>query len=431
LLQDADASYRQCLRKAADVMERDGIDAAAVVRKSPDEITRLLAGLKVKDPEALARRMHAAIYHLACKFPDAGLPATPTPARDIQELPRRRTLRRRFRSELVGAYLAVSRLRLSDPDAAGKPITLWTQLRCCREMLSAAVRGGTVVSDEFGFEALSYEPIARVALDRLRAYYSPKTASKILGGFIKLAGLVLGLDHPHVAWLRDQRTPRNRALQHGPETKLAKIMSSDGVQRLLEAPDQIAACSTEAGCARKDEIGRLQHAVCLGLKLRHPALRPAQAVKLDFNEDIKLVEGKRCLVLWPASKGRQAVAEPMAREDLGRIKQLQAARRRTGLSSSLLYPTRDEAFADAPVHDAGRSTRPRHRKGGAPLQGLYLEIKLSTGLKVDFQDIKDLIARVWLESGIEPFVVARRAGYVHVRSLETRMSAHFKSKGCA
>lgn len=100
--------------------------------------------------------------------------------------------------------------------------------------------------------------------------------------------------------------------------------------------------------------------------------------------------------------------------------------------SPLLFPSRKHNFGPGKVklgHNDGGSDELRRRKTSSILEGLYKEIRVATGLELTFMGIQDLVARVLLESGIDPFIVARRAGYKHVRSLETRMRAHFRTEG--
>jgi len=143
---------------------------------------------------------------------------------------------------------------------------------------------------------------------------------------------------------------------------------------------------------------------------------------MNLTCDIVINQGKKYLHLSPLVRGGQCTVEPMTEESSQRLERLFSVKRQTGLSSPLLFPSREENFGD------GSSCR-KLRGTANVMQCLYADIQAATGLKLTFTDIKDLVVRVLLESGIEPFVVARRAGYKHLRSVEQRMAAFFRAVG--
>lgn len=435
MLQQAAPGYRHCLRHCAGLMERHGHSPQAVLALGPAEIERLLTERHVKDARGLARRMPGALTHLAERFPNAGLPVTPAGPPTQYTLPRRRDEPHQFRADVVGAWMAHKRRRAEDSKSVCTSLTFRTHIRSTRELLAASCRAGIEVDDEVGLEALTYPSIALSTLDQLRDSYSPKTVLKIFGGVIAVARAVLEPDHPHLAWLEAQRSSRtlqpSRELSHPAEIMLARIMSSDGVQRLLAVPDQIEESARAPNCGRKDRVGRMQYAYLLAMKFDHPGLTEKQGVRLNLETDIQVHEGRHFLVLSPTVKGGACTWEPMTERSVQRLNRLRTAKKTAGLPSALLFPTREENFgaADVAKRDGQGSRTPQFRGTGAVLNTLYREIKIFTGLDLTFMNITDVIVRVLLESRVDPFIVARRAGYRNVRSLESRMAALFRMRG--
>lgn len=429
LLPSAAPAYQHILRKAADLMENGGLTPHALVDLGPEERERRLRALQVPHAVSVARRIPAALTYLDRKFPGENLPVTAPELTGRHALPRRREEPRQFRLDMVAGYRALAQRRADEANDAHQPCTDRTNVRSCREYWAAVARAGIEMDDEFGLEAATCEPVALATLDRLRRDYALTTVQKILGGVIAVSALVLTPDHPHVGWLGTQRGAKNgqpgRALSHKTETKLAAIMSTGGVQRLLAVPDLIEGSASARGLARKDEIARLQHAFLLGLKFDHPGMTERQAATLHLVRDIDKIADRQCLKLWPTSKSSSFVAEPLSEQSKRRLQLLLKNKQRTGLTSPYLFPSREENFCAAPR--GGDETVRSGRRTSVVLSALYQEIYRHTGFKLVFMDLKDLIVKVLLESGIEPFIVARRAGYRHVRSMETRMRAHFQA----
>lgn len=435
MTQQASPGMRHCLRTCAGLMEKHGLSARELLALGPAEITRLLVENSIKDAMGLARRMPGALTHLAEKFPNAGLPITPAAPSTQHALQRRRDEPRQFRADVVGAWTAHKRRRAEDSKSVCTPLTFRTHVRSTREFLAAGCRAGIEVDDGVGLEALTYPSIALSTLDQLRDSYSPKTVLKIVGGVIAVARAVLEPDHPHLAWLGTQRGSRtlqpSRELSHPAEVMLARIMSSDGVQRLLAVPDQIEESALGPHCGRKDKLARLQYAFLLALKFDHLGLTETQGARLHLTTDIQVRDGRHFLVVSPTVKGGACTWEPMTERSVQRLSRLRTAKKTAGLPSALLFPTRKENFgaADNDERDGQGSRTPQFRGTGAVLNTLYREIKFFTGLDLTFMNITDVIVRVLLESRVDAFIVARRAGYRNVRSVELRMAALFRTRG--
>jgi len=293
LLPSAAPAYQHILRKAADLMENGGLTPHTLVDLGPEERERRLRALQVPHAVSVARRIPAALTYLAKKYPGENLPVTAPELTGRYALPRRREEPRQFRLDMVAGYRALAQRRADEASDAHQPCTDRTNVRSCREYWAAVARAGIEVDDEFGLEAATCEPVALATLysvhvrtrklrtsetplrswstrkpvfgfsrgrsiDRLRRDYALTTVQKILGGVIAVSALVLTPDHPHVGWLGTQRSAKNgqpgRALSHKTETKLAAIMSTGGVQRLLAVPDLIEGSASARGLARKDEI---------------------------------------------------------------------------------------------------------------------------------------------------------------------------------
>jgi hypothetical protein len=434
MLQEADPGYRHCLRKAADLMEWHGFNPRELLGLGPTKIESLLTRRNVKNAAGLARRVPGALNHLAERFPDAGLPVIPVGPAARHALPRRRDEPRLFRIGIVTAWRANRCRHAEDPASTCSPLSFQTYLRSARVALAACRRAEIAIDDEFGLEDLTYADVVLATLDQLRGEYSPKTVLTILNGVIAVARHVLVPDHPHLAFLEAQRGSRalqpSRELSHVAELRLAEIMCSGGVQKLLAVPDSIEESALAPNCGRKDRVARMQYAFLLGLKFDHPGLTEKQAVRLNLATDIQVRNGKHFLVLWPTAKEGMPTWEPITEHSMERLTRLWTTKKNANLLSTLLFPTREENFRAVDDERDGRKLRtPQFRGTGPVLATLYREIKLVSGLDVTFMGIKDLIVRVLLEAGVPPFIVARRAGYLNVRSLHLRMAAVFRTIG--
>ena len=430
LLQAAAPSDRHILRKAADVMEAQKLTPQALVKLDAAELERLLRARNVPKAASTARRIPLALTRLAVIHPGENLPVAALKPSPRNIMPRRRDEPRRFRLDLVVVGAALKHARATMGVDGHKPLTDYTILRSAREYRAAAARAGISMNDDLGLEALTYEPLALATIDCLKKEHTLKTIGKILGGVIAAAELVLGPDHPHVLWLRVQRQSKpnqpSRALTHTTEKKLGVILACGGVSSLLQVPRRIEASLSDAYLGRKDEIGRRQLALLAQLKLDHPALSGKQAVALHLGNEIEEIDGCLHLRLWPAWKDAESCAEPLSPEGCRLLRALTFARKRTGLDSLHLFPSRAELFPAGAVNK-GENLPLIRRQTGPTLSTLSAEIKKHTGYQLTFQDLQDLIVAVLLESGIEPFVVARRAGYRYTRSLEIRMRTRFQA----
>ncbi len=430
LLNSAPLSDRHVLRKAADVMEAHKLTPQALGKLDAEELERLLRARDVPNATRTARRIPSALTRLALMHPGEDLPIAALVPPPCNALPGRRDEPRRFRLEMIAVGHALKCARVTKGVDGHKPSTDATTLRSVREYRAAAVRVGIAMNDDLGLEGLTYESLALATIDCLKQEHTLKTVGKILVGVTAAAELVLGPDHPHVLWLRVQRRSRSnqpsRALTHATEKKLAVILARGGVQSLLQVPQRIEASLSDAYLGRKDEIGRRQLAFLAQLKLDHPALSGTQAVALHLGKEIEEIDGCLYLRLRRAWKDAKPFAEPLSPEGCRLLRALILARKRNGLDSPYLFPSRAELFP-ANVVNEEKETLSIRRQTGPTLSALSAEINKHTGFKLTFQDLQDLVVAVLLESGIEPFVVARRAGYRYTRSLEIRMRARFQA----
>jgi hypothetical protein len=436
MIQKADPTHRRFLREAAKIMEAREIDPQGLLARGHGELLRILNERGVKGAAQVARLIPGAITHLATKFPGVGLPITPAAPTHRHALGTPRTEPRQFRCDIVTAWRAVRGRRRDDPRSACAVHTYRVYIRSTREFLAAARRAGIEFDEDSGIEDLTYETVRLAALDQLRNDYATSNVVRIISGVLAVSRDLLPAEHPHIKGLEDQRAAkavkRDRALPHAMEAQLANLMASDALPRLHALPNIIEASAKEAGCGRKDRIARRQYAVLLGLKIDHFGLSEKQAVGLNIETDIVHLNGKRQLRLWPISAKAKHRFEPMTEESIGRLDRLLQARKQEGLESPLLFPSRRDMFKPRP-DVASPEGHPQSKRqpepGKAVLQGLYSEILKFGNLDMTFLVIRDLFVRVLLEEGVEPFIVARRAGYANVRSMTTRMRAYFRAAG--
>ncbi len=341
---------------------------------------------------------------------------------------------RRLRCDLIAAYKAEKRRR-EDPRRIGAVVEITSQShqRSVREAYGAFTRLGYEWASDFGIEDLTDPLLIVEVLDQLKAENgSIRTISRIGYGVAAALQEVCGEEHPHWEALQDvlKRAgvyPDHAAPEYS-QQHLELLLAHSGFGRLKAAICDIVKTALKPGLGRKDRAARLAYAFLLSLKLAHPALTEKSAARLHLRQDITLRDGRPRLRLVLAGKPVAVIWQEM--EPLSCIlwRLVLSYREMVGLSTGLLFPTRDDLFrGDSRSNVTLDKSKMTHRGTAPVMLALSSDIEFVTGIKVTFSDLKDLVVRVWLEDGLDELIVAKRAGYKFTRSMLLRHAPFFKS----
>jgi hypothetical protein len=309
-----------------------------------------------------------------------------------------------------------------------QPITFYTHLRSATELLHAERRVGIPMDDKFGIEAATYDLFAQAGIDELKGRAELTTVLRVIDGTSQILCLVHGDDHPHIASLAEKKSGKNmqpiRGIDAATETKITTAIADGGVGRLLNATARFALSAEEKGLARKDHVARLAYACLHQVKIDHPALDETQAARLNLEDDFSSNGDVLSLRLWPVSAGAPARAERSTEAVVQARRSLMEAKKKAGFTNPLVFPTREQNFQNGNVQN-----NLQYRATSSVLNPYYANLKLFTGFSWTFQEMKDLVGRVWLIKGVSPLVVSKRCGYDNLRSFEQRHAAYFTAKG--
>ena len=122
-------------------------------------------------------------------------------------------------------------------------------------------------------------------------------------------------------------------------------MCSGGIQPIAW-PYPIRSRRARWGRTADAKIGwpGLQYGFLLGLKLDHPGLTEAQAVRLNFQSDIQASDGKYFLILWPIVRDGNCTSEPMTERSVERLRKLWASKQNAGLTKPISFTASKRAI---------------------------------------------------------------------------------------